>query len=506
MEKRKSILSYILLVIAIIVIVNILSDRFFARFDLTEDKRFTLSNATENILDDLDEPITVKAYFTEEGLPPNILKVRRDFKEMLIEFGNLSHGNVVYEFIDPSVDAETEQEAMQNGIQPVIISVREKDQMKQQKAYMGAVISLGDQTDVIPFMQEGSAMEYALSTSIKKLAVTDKPIIGYLQGHGEPALSEMQQAMQELNILYQVEPVELSDTAKNLGKFTTVAIVAPKDSFPYSHLSQLDEFLSRGGKLFVGLNRVNGDLQTAQGTEVTTGLETWLAEKGLTVESNFVVDQKCANVTVRQQQGFFVMNRPVPFHFLPIINTFTEHPITKGLEMVMLPFASSLSFTGDSSLTFTPLAKTSKKSGTQPCPTYFDVSRRWAEKDFPLSNLTVAGILQGKIEGNMESTIVLVADGDFAVNGEGQTAQQHQPDNISLYVNSIDWLSDDTGLIELRTKGITARPLDEIEDGTKALLKWLNFLLPILLIIIYGIVRMQRNRITRVKRMEKGYV
>ncbi|MEA3445189.1 MAG: Gldg family protein, partial [Bacteroidota bacterium] len=99
MEKKKSILSYILLVIAIIVVVNILSDRFFARFDFTEDKRFTLSKATENILDELDEPITITAYFTEEGLPPNILKVRRDFKEMLIEFGNLSHGNVVYEFI-----------------------------------------------------------------------------------------------------------------------------------------------------------------------------------------------------------------------------------------------------------------------------------------------------------------------------------------------------------------------------------------------------------------------
>lgn len=506
MEKRKSIVSYILLVIAIIVVVNILSDRFFARLDLTEDNRFTLSKATENILDDLEEPITVKAYFTEEGLPPNILKVRRDFKEMLIEFGNLSHGNVVYEFIDPSKDAEVEQQAMQSGIQPVIISVREKDQMKQQKAYMGAVISLGEETDVIPFMQEGAAMEYALSTSIKKLAVTNKPIIGFLQGHGEPALAEMQQAMQALQILYQVEPVELNDTAQALGKFTTLAIVAPRDSFPYSHLAQLDEFLNRGGKLFVGLDRVDGDLQTAQGSEITTGLETWLAQKGLLVESNFVVDQSCANVTVRQQQGFFTMNRPVPFHYLPIINTFEEHPITKGLEMVMFPFVSTLSFTGDSSLSFTPLAKTSKKSGTQPCPTFFDISRKWADKDFPLSNLTVAGILSGKISGNMESTIVLVADGGFCVNGEGQQAQQHQPDNISLFVNSIDWLSDDTGLIELRTKGVTARPLDQIEDGTKTLLKWLNFLLPIILIIIYGIIRMQRNRILRVKRMEKGYV
>ena len=505
MEKRKSILSYILLVLAIIVVVNILSDRFFARLDLTEDQRFTLSDATINILDDLDEPITIKAYFTEEGLPPNILKVRRDFRDMLVEYNNLSHGNVVYDFIDPSAEAELEQEAMQNGIQPVIVSVREKDQMKQQKAYMGAVISLGDQTETIPFMQEGAMMEYALSTSIKKLAVLDKPVIGLLQGHGEPGLAEMQQAMMELSILYQVEPVEL-DSANALDKYTTVAIVAPKDSFPYSHLQQLDNFLSRGGRLFVGLNRVNGDFQTAQGSEVTTGLESWLRNKGLVVENNFVVDQSCANVTVRQQRGFFTMNVPVPFHYLPIVRNFEDHPITKGLEQVLLPFASTITFTGDSSLHFTPIVKTSKKSGTQPCPTMLDAGKQWKQSDFPLSNLTVAGVLTGQIQGSNESSIVLVADGDFAVNGEGQQQQQLQPDNVSLFVNSIDWLSDDTGLIELRTKGITARPLDEIEDGTKTLLKWLNFLLPILLILIYGIIRMQHNRITRVKRMEKGYV
>ncbi len=73
-------------------------------------------------------------------------------------------------------------------------------------------------------------------------------------------------------------------------------------------------------------------------------------------------------------------------------------------------------------------------------------------------------------------------------------------------VNSIDFLSDDTGLIDLRTKGVTSRPLDQVEDGKKAFLKWLNFLLPIVLILVYGIFRMQQKRNLRVKRMEQGYV
>ena len=503
MKNIKSFTTYLLIVIAILIVVNVLSDRFFVRFDLTSDSRYTLSKATKNIVKSLDEPVTIKAYFTKEGLPPQYLKVRKDFKEMIIEFSNMSKGNLVYEFIDPSEDAKMEQEAMQAGIQPVIISVREKDQMKQQKAYMGAVIMLGDEKEVIPFMKEGAAMEYALATSIKKLSVIDKPMIGLVTGHGEPGIAQLQQAMQSLRVLYDVEEVTLDGTS-DLNKYAALAIVAPKDSFFMPQFSQLDNFLLKGGKLYIGLNRVFGDLTTAQGSEVTTGLETWLSQKGLTVENNFVIDAKCANVNVRQQQGFFMVNRPVPFHYMPIVSSFEEHPITKGLEMVLFPFVSSITYTGDTSLQYTPLIKTSEKSGTQPCPTYLDVSKRWGNSDFALSNLTVGAVLSGKIVGDIESSIVLIADGDFAVNGEGQQAQQQQPDNISLFVNSIDWLSDDTGLIELRTKGVTSRPLDEIEDGTKTLLKWLNFLLPILLIIIYGIFRMQRRRAIRVRRMEKG--
>ena len=100
----------------------------------------------------------------------------------------------------------------------------------------------------------------------------------------------------------------------------------------------------------------------------------------------------------------------------------------------------------------------------------------------------------------------MISDGDFAVNGEGNQTQQVQQDNVNLMVNSIDFLSDDTGLIELRTKGVTSRPLDQIEDSRKSLLKYVNFLLPIVLIVVFGILRMQRNRNLRIKRMEEGYV
>jgi len=81
-----------------------------------------------------------------------------------------------------------------------------------------------------------------------------------------------------------------------------------------------------------------------------------------------------------------------------------------------------------------------------------------------------------------------------------------QPDNVSLMVNSIDWMSDATGLIELRTKTITSRPLDQLTDTKKAMMKWGNFLLPLVLVIIYGLFRLQWRRKQRNKRMEEGYV
>jgi ABC-type uncharacterized transport system involved in gliding motility auxiliary subunit len=303
-----------------------------------------------------------------------------------------------------------------------------------------------------------------------------------------------------------VEPFELSDSLDALSKYRTIAVVAPKDSFPASHMAQLDNFLSKGGNIFLAVNRVEGDLSTARGSSVSTGLETWLTSKGLIIENNFVVDARCAKISVRQQQEMFNYTTQVPFYYIPIMSGFADHPITSGLEAVIMPFVSNLNYAGDTTKTFTPLVWTSEKSGTQPSPVYFDVSRQWDESDFPMEKLTVGGLIEGKISGNNLSRMIVFADGDFSVNGEGQQARNQSADNISLMVNSIDYLSDDTGLIELRTKGVTSRPLDELEDGKKTFLKYLNFLLPLLLVIIYGIFRIQFNRNVRMKRMEEGYV
>jgi len=502
MGKTEKISTTVGLVVLIIIIINILAHLYTFRLDFTENREYTLSRATKNILKNLDRPVTVTAYFSK-NLPPHVINISTALKDLLVEYNNRSKGLVVYRFVNPNEKEELEQEAIKNGIQPVMINVREKDQVKQQKAYMGAVVSMGDSKEIIPFFQPGAAMEYALSAAIKKLSVTEKPSVAIIQGHGEPSINEITQAYSELSVLYNVEPYTINDTTDIPAKYKTVAIIRPKDTIPSKDLAKLDRFLEKGGNILLAFDRVEGDFSVPMGRPVSYGLEEWLQNKGITVSESFIIDTKCGYVTLQQQQGNFIMSTQIQFPYLPIIAKFADNPVTKGLESVSMQFASPINFTGDSLKKFTPIAFSSERSGTIKAPLYFDVQRQWTQADFPVSNLVVAGILEGKLVGNANSKMIIISDGEFAVNV--QRGFQLPEDNVSLLVNAIDWLSDETGLIDLRTKEVTSRPLKEIPDGRRAFLKWFNFLSPVIIILVYGLVRWQMNRNKRIKRMEVNY-
>ena len=502
MKTRKKVTIAALLVLGTIILFNYLANQFFFRLDFTEDQRFTLSDATKNILKDLKEPVTITAYFSD-NLPPQLDQVKRDFKDMLIEYASYSRGMVDYEFVNPLKDDNAKKQAQQSGVNQIQVQVNEKDQIKAQIAYMGASVHLGEQSEPLPIIESTSGLEYELSSAIKKLAVTDKPVVGLVQGHGEVNFGKIWQAKQQLDVLYKTELVKLDSTFAP-DKYKTLAIIDPTDSVPPDQLSKLDQFIKDGGRLFVAINRADADLTKEQYSHsISTGLEGWLAKKGIHVNDNIVTDLKCQQGFIQPQPGY-IMQITLPYFM--ILNHFGDNPISSGLEQVNFKFASSIDFTGDSTIKYTPLIQTSEHSGTLPAVGYLNITQKWKESDFPMGSMTVAAAFDGKFDGT-PTKMVVIGDGDFAV--PDQTSQQNQqvnPDNVNLLVNSIDWLSDDTGLVELRTKGATARPLDDMDDSKRAFLKYLNFLLPMLLIIVYGVIRFQKNRMKRLKRMEEGYV
>ena len=502
--KKKSYIGTLLLLTTIIVVINIISAKWFFRIDLTEDHQYSLSQVTKNILNDLDETVTVTAYFTKD-LPPNLQKVKQDFKDLLIEYAKRSGGKVAYKFVNPNGDLKVEREAMQAGIRPVLLNARDKDQIKQQKIYMGANVMLGTKAEAIPFLSANESMEYTLTSAIKKIAVTNKPVIGFITGNGEPDPGQMSQAMKALSVLYKVEPVTITDTI-NLSKYKALALVNPQDSISPVVFNKLDDYLAHGGNLFVDMSRVQANFQNLQGTALNTGLETWLSDKGIRVNPSFVVDARCGTVGVSQQQGGFSFTTQVRFPYMPLIASFADHPITKGLEEVIMQFPSPIEFTGDTTVQYTPLAFTSEKSGEIKAPLMFNIQKRWTDADFDKEKIPVAALFSGHLKGNANSKLVLITSGEMAVNGSGRGQRKINEDNVSLFVNSIDYLADDTGLIGLRTKLIKSRPLDQISEGKTLFLKWLNFLLPVLLILLYGIIRAQYRKNQRIKRMEEDYV
>ncbi|HRY33863.1 MAG TPA: Gldg family protein [Bacteroidales bacterium] len=499
----KTVSSNLLALVLVLAAVAWLSNRWFFRLDFTADKRYTLSEATKDIIGNLQGNVSIRAFFTKD-LPPDIARVRQDFREMLVEYYQLSNGKIVFDIIDPSDKPLDEQEAVNSGIQPAVVNVREKDQVKQQKVYLGAVIRMGNESEVIPLIQPGAAMEYALSSAIKKVSVINKPVIGFLQGQGEPGLAEMQQLVESMSVLYKLEPVNLPDSIYTLGRYPTLMLVAPTDSFSPAKLGQLDRYLREGGRLFMALNGVQGDFQSMQGNVLENGLREWLKKKGLQLGSQFLVDAQCANIGVTQQSGGFTFQSQIPFPYFPMINQFTDHPITRGLESVVLQFPVSITVAPGTAGQAEVLATTSPQTGQLDPPIFFSIDRQWTQADFKAGAQPVAVVLNMK--GDTEGKLVLVSSGDFATNGSGQQAQQVQPDNVSLMSNAIDWLSDQSGLMELRTKQVTSRPLDAVTDSHKAFLKYLNFLLPLILVLGYGLYRMQKNKRIRTRRMNYGMI
>lgn len=523
--QRKQIILRTVLALAVLVLVNIVAIRIFTRFDLTESRIYTLSDASRNLVKSLDDKFTVKAYFTSE-LPPPYNNNRRYLQDQLDEYRAYAKGNFQYELVDPSKSEDLEKEAQRYQIPPVQVQVIKSDKLQVEKAYMGLVFLYGDKQEQIPVLQSTGNLEYEISSKIKKMTSTTSRKVGVLTGHGEPGLEQMKRLQEMLQSQYEVTPVSIEGGAAIPPDIAVLLVIAPQTAFKSWEKYIIDQYLMKGGKVAFLLNRVAMTLQSQMGRANDVGLDDMLESYGIRVNADLVRDVRCAPVTVQQQAGMFVMQSQIPFYYLPIIGEFSNaSPVVKDLGSIVFHFVSSVdtSLARGKNLALDVLAATSNKAGRQEQvfminPTMEVTEEMFKESGIPLAvtlegsfgsafadrqvetdSTALAIDLSGKVNKSVPTKIAVFGDGDFVQDAFLAGSR----DNIILASNLVDWLADDIGLASIRSRETGPKPLDEVEEGTRTFVKYLNLVLPPVIVILFGVMRW-RWRVAMRRRLESS--
>ncbi|MBC8214415.1 MAG: GldG family protein [Candidatus Marinimicrobia bacterium] len=497
--NKKSFLLYFVIIIFSIVVVNVLFRNIFFRLDLTANKMYSLSDSSKLVVDKIDDLLTLKVYFSDD-LPDKYGNNRRYLQDILEEYEAFSHGNIHFEFYKPEDSENLASEAQKYGIQPVQLQVVENDKLEIKKVYMGMVFIYEDQREIIPVIQTTTGLEYDITTKIKKLVDTQKRTLAVAKFEGQVMTND--NITQLLRQSYNVKDIKLDTEIPN--DISLLLVNGVEDSVSENEISNLKQFVAKGGNLFVTQSKIKADLQTLRGSVIQSNFFDVLGEFGLAIDENVILDKQCGQVTVSQNVGIFRMNSAVDYPFFPLIQNFGDHLIVDGLEQIRILFPSSIvidnSIIADSvndviDANITPLFYTSDKSATM--SGYYNLS--YEPKTNPvIQNLNEKGKAVAVLAAVETSTstwlsqIVLVADSKFLSDDGGGSIQE----NSVFVMNTVDYLMGDSDLIALRSREITTRPLEAIDDELKSKLKWMNILLPSLLIISLGffILRKESNR------------
>lgn len=494
--NKKSFLLYFGIIIFTVVLVNVLFRNIFFRIDLTDNKMYSLSDSSKLVVEKIDDLLTLKVYFSED-LPDKYGNNRRYLQDILEEYEAFSNGNIHFEFYIPEDSENLSSEAQKYGIQPVQLQVVENDKLEIKKVYMGMVFIYEDQRETIPVIQTTTGLEYDITTKIKKMVDNKKRSLAIAKFDGQTITND--NVIQTLSQSYNVTNISLDSEISD--DISLLLVNGVEDSVSENEINNLKNYVSKGGNLFVTQNKVKADLKTLQGSTIQSNFFDLLNEFGLQLQENVVLDKKCGQVTVSQNVGIFRMNSAVDYPFFPLIQNFGDHLVVDGLEQVRVLFPSEIvidnSIVPDSISTgidanITPLFFTSDKSATM--SGYYNLS--YEPKTNPvIKNLNEKGkavaVLSTVETANSTgiSQIVLVADSKFlSDDGGGSIAE-----NSVFVLNTVDYLMGDSDLISLRSREITTRPLEAIEDNSKSKLKWLNILLPSLLIIGLGVFRIRKE-------------
>lgn len=489
--------ALIAMVIGILIVLNFFSYNIFYRFDLTQNKDYSLSKASKSAAADSKDIINIKAYFSAD-LPSQFLNLRQEVGDILDEYANYSSGKIKVEFINPPDDQATQQELYLAGIPKLQFNALEKDKFQVINGYLGMLIKYGEKSQAIPVIEDTKDLEYQITSAIKKLTSAKIAKIGFWQGNGAAdAEKEVGAAYKKLGEIYDVSVVDYAADKKIADDLDTLIIIGPKEKFNDDELKAIDAFLMGGGSLVIMADGVKVE-QGLTAEKNDLGLNKILESYGVRLNQNLALDVN--NGLASFSQGFVSFTVNYPYWPKVVKPGFDQNnPAVSRLEGLILPWASTIDVMSDKTkdMAVSYLALTSSQA--MAVADNFKLDPQAEINDGARGRLNLAVALTGKFSSafNKPSSkagrLILVGDSDFIRDN----FLQNYPDNLLFFQNVIDGLSLGGDLISIRSKGVTERPLKEISESVKATVRYANIFGLTVIVVLFGIVRYFLRRKTR---------
>lgn len=532
--------------IAAIILLNFLAQQYFFRLDLTEEKRYTISPATKEMLRNMEEDIEVTIYL-EGDINAGFKRLQKSVEETLEEFKVYAGSDLSYRFVNPLDAVEPAQrqdffvELAGMGIEPTRVFDEEDGQRMQKLIVPGAVIShQGEEVGVMLLNGSRAAgaeealnqsienVEYELANGIRRLVAAEKKKVGLLQGHGELQGIELASLRNTISEFYEVEEINI-DQVSSIPEVDVLMVNKPKERFNREDKYKLDQYIMEGGKvmffidpLFIEMDSIGENGSIAFPYDLN--LDDMLFRYGVRINKTLVQDIKSGVYPfVVGDMGGQPQIVPLQWPFFPIVNRYGDHPTVKNMDAMFLQFVSNIDTVLAEGIKKTPLVFTSEYSRVLQTPMIVDLMElREAPRPerFNDGPQAVAYLLEGEFtsvfknrvlpdnaqptsfrEQSVPTKLTIVSDGELVRNEVDRETGEPLPlsyDPISdqnfaneeFIINTLSYLTDEDGLINARAKEIQIRPLDQVKIERQAT-TWqlLNLLLPIVLIVIFGFVK-----------------
>ena len=528
-------LVLILVVFAILAAISFLSSRRFVRADLTDDKRYTISSSTKNVLKRLDDVVTINAYFSRE--PAQIAQIRRDVRDVLDEYRAFSN-KLQIDVIDPSDDEGEKNKLQFMGIPELQVNVFEKDKMQVANVYMGLAVIYEDKKEILPVVRNTFTLEYDLTSAILKVTRTEEKTVGFLSGHNELDIDDPQrfgEMRRELGKQYNVKKVPIDGGKEIDGDVATLVVAGPKQSLTEREKYEIDQFIMGGGRAIFLVDSIHIPEGSLQANPLTTGLNDLLEHYGVRLGNDLVQDISQGQLSYTQ--GYFRVTSDYPY-FVRILKQFRfrsgeiskglsdDSIVTSQLESLTLNWASSLELLSneEDGIETIALAKTTGESWTVQSPYDIAPNAQLRSPSSARKSHTVAASLSGVFKSfyadkdippaldeaqtetpaSEDRTTKTESDPtQIVVVGNSAFLQFGGQNELTFFFNTIDWLTLGDDLIHIRSHGVTDRPLKEVSEGEKLFLKFANIAGVPIVAIAFGLIRYLLRR--RAKRLVEAY-